>query len=402
MRVPADDPPYTDDERTIECTRRQYLAGLVPAATAGIAGCSLGADTSDAAGNQLGPLSKRWEYPVDDPARPTFGDGGLYLAAKYGHAGVDRRVDVVALTSDGSERWRATTGDGNSAVGVGKDAVYVGSSDGGIYAFDAADGTRLFRYRYDSGEGIVPGSWLRPTPVDGVVVATVERSTADETGDHAVVGLDAVSGDRAWRRPIVDNGFTAPVVVDGAVVFGTDAGRIHAIDAASGDVRWCFETADGVRGPIVRDGDALFARSQDDHLHALGIDGNARWTGAFDNDVTAGPCVGGGVVFAGSADYTVRAFGVGSGDEAWRHEGRAPVTAMALSDGDTGGDGAALYVGTDEGEIRAHAADTGVVDWMGEFGEASNPIEWLATQNRRLYVGGHFGVEAYGTGGDGQ
>jgi outer membrane protein assembly factor BamB len=108
------------------------------------------------------------------------------------------------------------------------------------------------------------------------------------------------------------------------------------------------------------------------------------------------------VVFAGSADYTVRAFGIGSGDEAWRHEGRAPVTAMALSDGDTGGDGAALYVGTDEGEIRAHAADTGVVDWTGEFGEAGNPIEWLATQNRRLYVGGHFGVEAYGTGGDGQ
>lgn len=372
-----------------EPTRRRYLAGLAAAAAGGLAGCPLRSGRPDTDGTGLGPLERRWEVSMESPARPAFDDAGLYLGAKYGHVGVDRPVGVYALAPDGSQRWRATTRDGTSGVGLAGDAAYVGSSDGGVYAFDADSGARRWRYRYGSGEGLTSGSWLRPAAVGGVVVATVEHPTGDGTVAHAVVGLDAASGERLWRTPVADNAFTVPVVVDGAVVFGADDGRVYAVEAASGDVRWRVETGYGVRGSPVRRGDTLYVGSRDDHLYALGTDGTERWAVEFGNDVDAEPVVAGGRVYAGSADYTVAAREAATGDAVWRHEGRAPVTAVAV-DGDT------VYAGTDDGRVRAHAADTGDVRWSAAPGELSHRIEWLAARDGRLYLGEHFGVQAYG------
>lgn len=371
-----------------EPTRRRYLAGLVTVATAGFAGCPRSSGGSDTDESNLGPLERRWEVSIPDPAEPTFDDAGIYLGARYGLVGVDSSVGVYALARDGNRRWRARTGDGTSGVGLDADTAYVGSSDGGVYAFDTASGSRRWRYRYGSGEGVTYGSWLRPTVVDDVVVTTVEYPGSDGEGAHAVIGLDTESGERLWRTPIADNAFTDPVVVDGVVVFGADDGRIYAVEAASGDIRWRVETGYGVRGSPVRRGDTLFVGSRDDRLYALGTDGSERWTVKFGNDVDAGPAVDSGRVYAGSADYTVAARAAATGDAVWRHEGRAPVTAMAV-------DGDIVYAGTDDGRVRAHAADTGEVRWSATLSDLDRRIKWLAARDGRLYLGDHFGVHAY-------
>jgi len=378
---------------TGESTRRRYLRELTTAAAVGLAGCPARSDTPDDE-STLEPLPKRWNVSIRDPAPPTFGPDGLYVSARYGHVSAGGGdVRVIALTPDGSERWRATTRDGTSGVGLGDGTAYVGSSDGRVYAFDAASGSRRWQYRYGSTEGFETGSWLRPTVVGDVVVATAEHAIDDGTVAHAVVGLDTASGERRWRQPIGDNAFTVPVVVDSAVVFGADDGHVYAVEAASGEFRWRFETGYGVRGSPVRHGDTLFIGSRDDRLYGLGIDGTERWTVEAGNDVDAGPAVTSGRVYAGSDDYTTYAREAATGSEAWRHEGQAPVTALAVG-------GKTVYTGTDKGTVRAHTAETGEVRWSADIGETERRVRWLAVRDDRLYVVERSGIRAYGlTGG---
>lgn len=378
---------------TGEPTRRQYLGELATTAAVGLAGCRTRSDVP-ADDSALGPLPKRLEVTVRDPAPPTFGADGLYVSARYGHVGAGGSdVRVTALTPDGSERWRATTRDGTSGVGLGDGTAYVGSSDGRIYAFDAASGSRRWQYRYGSIEGLETGSWLRPTVVSDVVVATIEHAIDDGTAAHAVIGLDAASGEQRWCQPIGDNAFTVPVVVDGAVVFGADDGRVYAVEAASGEFRWRFETGYSVRGSPTRQGDTLFVGSRDDRLYALGIDGTERWTVEVGNDVDAGPAVAGGQIYAGSDDYIIYARDTATGSTAWRHEGRAPITALAVG-------GGTVYTGTDKGTIRAHDAETGEVRWSAVLGKTARRVRGLAVRDDRLYVVERSGMQAYGpTGG---
>jgi outer membrane protein assembly factor BamB len=284
---------------TGEPTRRQYLGELATTAAVGLAGCRTRSDAPEDE-SALGPLPKLWEVTVRDAAPPTFGADGLYVSARYGHVGAGGGdVRVTALTPDGSERWRATTRDGTSGVGLGDGTAYVGSSDG----------------------------------------------------------------------------------------------RIYAVEAASGEFRWRFETGYSVRGSPTRQGDTLFVGSRDDRLYALGIDGTERWTVEVGNDVDAGPAVAGSQVYAGSDDYIIYARDTATGSTAWRHEGRAPVTALAVG-------GGTVYTGTDKGTIRAHDAETGEVRWSAVLGQTARRVRGLAVRDDRLYVVERSGMQAYGpTGG---
>jgi hypothetical protein len=93
----------------------------------------------------------RWSFRTGDHvyASPALGvrPAGVYAASTDG--------SVYALTPDGRLRWRYDTGDAvrsSPVVGLGPDGrseiVYVGSSDGVLYALDAATGRR--RWSFDT------------------------------------------------------------------------------------------------------------------------------------------------------------------------------------------------------------------------------------------------------------
>ena len=96
--------------------------------------------------------------------------------------------------------------------------------------------------------------------------------------------------------------FSSPAVVDGVVYVGQ--GRdVYALDAASGQLRWRYETGSGVySSPAVVDG-VVYVGSYDDYLYALdAASGQLRWRYETGNRVYSSPAVVDGVVYVGSRD----------------------------------------------------------------------------------------------------
>jgi outer membrane protein assembly factor BamB len=124
------------------------------------------------------------------------------------------------------------------AVDPGGRLVYVGCSDGGVVAVDAA-GTRRFR--------IATGR----APVRGGIAAS-KLGAVVSTAAGELVALDP-NGKERWRRAAkrIDGGLVG--LHDGGAVFGAENGEVTALDA-DGKPRWRFSGDSAIRStPSVTD-----------------------------------------------------------------------------------------------------------------------------------------------------
>jgi outer membrane protein assembly factor BamB len=133
---------------------------------------------------------------------PTSGD--VYFGSDDGQ--------VRARTSQGVARWAVTPAPSaaivaSPAVDAGADRVYVGSTNGRLYALsDLANGAEVWKY---------------PDPV---------RTPGDPTRIGDIRGAPAIAS-------------------DGAIIFGADDGYLYALNP-SGTLRWKFPTAGSPLGAI--------------------------------------------------------------------------------------------------------------------------------------------------------
>lgn len=133
-------------------------------------------------------------------------------------------------------------------------------------------------------------SLASPAVVDGVVFAA----------NHAgrVYAIDAATGIELW------NATTAPYpsdvsVSDGLVFVGTGhKDRLFAFDAGTGELRWSFHADGGVRSPLVV-GDIVYAGTSSGHVYALrASDGTLVWT-SFASEIDTGLAADDGHIYAG-------------------------------------------------------------------------------------------------------
>ncbi len=161
----------------------------------------------------------KWNYETQAGviSSPAIGnDGTIYFASVDG--------TFYALRPDGMERWTYKIPGKQQAVVTsspvvsGNGAVYIGTNDGKLYSL-GIDGT--LRWVFDTDGGI------SSTPVignDGVIYLATMGGTI-----HAI----DESGSELWRLDYGD-GFTAsPVIGNGIVYFGTNHGKIVAVNCSS-------------------------------------------------------------------------------------------------------------------------------------------------------------------------
>jgi outer membrane protein assembly factor BamB len=94
------------------------------------------------------------------------------------------------------------------------------------------------------------------------------------------------------------------------VYFGSNDGKIYALNAATGAFKWSY-TANGnvASSPAIADG-LVFVGSDDHKLYVLNAsNGDVIWSYATGDMVVSSPAVAYGVVFVGSYDHMVYAFG---------------------------------------------------------------------------------------------
>lgn len=196
---------------------------------------------------------------------------------------VDGKCRLVCLDrAFGLPRWRFSLHDEKLAGGpvpenptfnrrtatplVRDGVVFCGSSDGGLYALDAASGSQL--WRHDARAPVFSG------------IAEDQGSLLFGTMDGSVVRLDPTARKELLRAKTGRGVVTTPVPAGGRLVVGSRDYLLYGLDPADGSVAWThsywFSWVEST--PVVRDGTGYVGAS--DYRRVTAFDpatGKARW-----------------------------------------------------------------------------------------------------------------------------
>jgi outer membrane protein assembly factor BamB len=297
-----------------------------------------GSEDSVVYGIDAGSGDVRWTFEAEGivDTTPAIAGDTVYVGDREGFL---YALDIAG--GDDQEQWRfETQGEVNSPA-VFDGTVYVSSRNGALHAVDA-----------EEGRSVDPDAW--PVPIgrgaSGVesspAVATAEESGRDEptivvgSGDGRVYAVTS-DGSTAWTTT-VDNAQsipTSPAVADGTVYVGSlaggQSGYLHALDGASGDQLWEFDTGGPVYGsPAIVDGTA-FVGSRAGTLFAVdSSNGTKEWEYDAGRQIRSAPAVTDDAVYIGSLSSEVVGVDRVSGDELWTFETNQRVTSHpAVTDG---------------------------------------------------------------------
>ncbi|HEX7123612.1 MAG TPA: PQQ-binding-like beta-propeller repeat protein [Gemmatimonadaceae bacterium] len=332
-----------------------------------------------------------WDVPIRGSGQAAFDDSSVYFVGWH--------HDLTAVNKrTGAEHWSIVTGepggeytDGHAVVVAGN-AVAMG--DGEVYGFDHRTGQRLWRFQPSAAWG----SGIYNLSTDGRVIyagSPVGR----------VFAIDAVTGVERWRADVAEGDSTAPVVdarVADGVVYACvrhnplpTRGGIVALDAATGAIRWSYAFAPRfstdetgcARGLALGQG-VVVGAAFDGRLHALDAStGQEKWSAPPDTTTPEDlrPLAANAtLVVAGSWTGYVTAFDLLSGRMVWR-----ATANWGSVDGPIGIDAERAYVNHAGGQLAAFDLTNGKVSWIA--GLLTNGGEFVyapAVDADRLYIGG--------------
>lgn len=284
--------------------------------------------------------------------------------------------------------WKFKTG-GHvlSSPAVSGDWVYVGSSDGRLYAIDRGSGTERWKFQSQgpiASSPAVYGDLVYVSSLDGKVYA-IERTSGKERWAFTTKGerrftAPGIHGaiPRTERMPDPYDVFlSSPTIANNTVYIGSGDQHVYALDAATGALRWQFAAADVIHAsPAVANG-VVYIGSWDRNLYALdAVTGRERWRYTTGNDTTeynqigiaSSAAVTGGLVFVGGRDGHFHVVDAVTGARKWVHNNRGGWTigSPAVRDG-------VVYFATSDGRrFKALDAATGAV----RFDLANNAISF--------------------------
>ena len=194
----------------------------------------------------------RWQVDCGQPlrARPAFDGSHIYQSAGDG--------TLTALSPAGEILWRRELpAPLLSEPARLDDGVAVLTRAGLLVAF-AADGREL--WRRDLGETCYYGA---PVPADGALFVP--------TAAGALWKIDAGTGSIIWRAATAGPVYATPLVSEGRVYLGDNAGTLQLFGADSALQLAVFQAGDAIQSrPLLWQGQLLFA-SRDHKLHALSV-----------------------------------------------------------------------------------------------------------------------------------
>ncbi len=238
-------------------------------------------------------------------------DGGATVAADTVYF-VDTKMNLVALNrADGALRWSVSLHDEALAGKPAPDnptfnhraatpllldgVIYCGSSDGGLYALDAATGQKL--WRHDAKAPVFSGIGVHGT--DTLMFGTM---------DGSVVLLDCRTRQETLRVKTGGGVVTTPVVVNGRLVVGSRDYLLYGFNLADGSVAWKFSYWFSwiESTPVLRDG--LLYVGASDYSRVTALDpatGRAVWSTPVHGMNWGSPLVTADAVFTGTAAQNI-------------------------------------------------------------------------------------------------
>jgi outer membrane protein assembly factor BamB len=285
--------------------------------------------------------------------------------------------------------WTQTVGSVGSSPAVANGVVYVGSTQGNLYAFSAAGTTgcsgtpKTCQPLWTGTTGSI--TYSSPAVAGGVVYVAATDGKLYAFSANGTTGCSGIpkTCTPLWTAAIAEaSGVSSPVVVNGVVYItaGTN-GQLYAFNAngttgCSGTPKTCTPlwtaAADSGSTPAVSGGVVYVAGFNSlDAFSAAGTTGcsgtppnrtcSPLWTGTTSGNGASSPTVAGGVVYLGSGDTKLYAF---SAAASAAHCSGTPKTCTALWTGATGNSifstpavaGGVAYISSTDGNLYAFSA----------------------------------------------
>jgi outer membrane protein assembly factor BamB len=372
--------PVTRDASAADTSTAMFRGG---AAHAGVYKSS---DASEYGGLQ-------WRVQTGGAVRssPTLSGGVMYVGSSDGF--------LYALDAQsGAERWKF---DAHSPVlstpAVAAGLVFFGARDGGLAALDAAMGKQVWAHKAGAD---APLAWGHES---GDFYTSSPTVSGDKIlyggGDGFLYALRRADGRELWKLKTGGRIRSTPAVEGGTVFVGSFDGCLYAVELDSGKLKWRYET-EGAKlnsgdfgydrrsiqsSPSVADG-AVFFGARDGFLYAVEEStGALRWR--FDHKISwvnVSPSVADGMVYAGSSDARfVQAVNARTGSEVWRMKTDSLIWSSPSVAGGM------LYTGDWAGNLYAVDRASGREAWRyrGQGRILTSPV----VEGGRLYFGGDDG-----------
>jgi outer membrane protein assembly factor BamB len=192
-----------------------------------------------------------------------------------------------------------------------------------------------------------------------------------------------------WSYQAKDSIESSAAIVDGTVYVGSMDGSLHAIDLATGKLRWQYQTAGpvGESSPCVFSG-IVYVGDWNGILHAVeAATGEVRWTFKTDGEIKSSPNRLGGRIYFGSYDQNLYCLSAATGALVWKYQTEGPVHGTPAIDKDK------VYISGCDETFRAIDAATGKQVFalpLGAYTGAS-----AAVRDDQAFVG-TFGNEVLG------
>lgn len=240
-------------------------------------------------------------------------------------AATETTGDVVALGLGeelGVVQWRIAVGGATYSRprwDPDRQRLYFGATDGYVRAVDARG---LFLWAA-AAEDAVPGT---PVVLDDVVVFGSE--------DGTVHGVDADTGEPLWEVEVEAPVASGGAALDGTVVIADTAGVVWGLDPDDGREEWHVEVGGAVEAPVGTAPDGVLVADRAGGLTLIGADGEVTWT----LDAGRGTPIRPAPVVVGDAVLTVDDFGIvtatalDDGAVIWRREGEFAGAFAAVGD----------------------------------------------------------------------
>jgi peptide/nickel transport system substrate-binding protein len=305
-----------------------------------------------------------WTYPTGNEVftSPAIADGKVYVGS-YDH----NVYCLDALT--GARIWNYTTGDGiESSPTVVDGRVYIGSNDYNVYCLDALSGVLIWNHSigwplYSSPTvaygRVYVGSiyclnastgallWSNPAGSTMSSPAVVNGRVYAESYNQGVCCLDAFSGVQIWNYTTGDHVVSDSTVVDGKVYVGSRDNKVYCLNALTGEQIWNYTTGGYVFSLAAFAYGKVYVGSYDNKLYCLDALTGARIWNYTTGGYVGSPCVADNKVYVVSLDGKMYCCDASTGALIWSYQtGGGIDIPPAVADG-------IVFVGSSDHKVYA-------------------------------------------------
>ncbi len=242
-----------------------------------------------------------------------------------------------------------------------------------------------------------PDGWAPPEVVEdtlyvslnGGELSAVDAETLDIRWEFPASDEEVCGNEEAQKRDLKGI-YAAPVVSEGVAYIGAWDGNVYALDTATGNCLWDFETNAPIIGGLALAGGRLFAASTDGNLYAIDPVTGSEEGRVRAGDVWSRPAVGDGVLYVADVGGKLRAFDAATLAEVWDEPFSASagfLTDPIVLNGTIvlGGIGETLY-GVDAATGDEKWSFSGATNWFWGRPMANGDVVYATSLDSRVFA----------------